>query len=335
MRLMGHEVRQVDLPTPRTRAGKLIRSIEWRVCNGPYTYSTNRRLLDAALEMRAELVWTEMGKLIYGSTLRRIRERLGCIMVNSYSDDFLDPMKRSRQYNRSIPVFDHIFTPRETNFPELKKYGARAVHKFWKGYNPKFHFPEVLTPEEMKTYGTDVVFAGHGEPSRFEPFCRVAQVARLIVWGNGWQKFDVPEPLRSCLRYRGAEHHEYRKAMCGAKIAIQFLSRWARDTQASRSFEIPACGVFMLADRTGDHQACFEEGKEAEFFSSTDELVDKIKFYLAHDEARRRIAEAGYQRCIASGYSNLERIRQMMEIVTGQPQRYPSPERTLQPSGIN
>ncbi len=323
MRMLGHTVDFVfERGEPLDYTLRVLKSLEWRLCNGPTTLVFNHLMVKRAVAYQPDIFWTEMGKLVYPSTIRKIRERCGCIMVNTYSDDFLDPMKRSRQYTRSIPHYDHIFTPRKINFPELYACGAQSVHMFWKGYNPDMHFPETLTPEEMKLYGTDVVFIGHGEPSRVEPFNRLAEVIpNMKVWGNEWHKCTLPEPLRSKIQFRGAEFDEYRKAMCGAKIGIQYLSLWARDGQASRSFEIPACGVFMLADRSEEHQASFEEGKEAEFFSSTDELVDKAKFYLAHDDLRRRIAQAGHRRCVESGYSNYDRIKTMLDAVT---ERVPS-----------
>lgn len=81
--------------------------------------------------------------------------------------------------------------------------------------------------------------------------------------------------------------------------------------------EIPGCGGFMMAERTKEHQSLFEEDKEAVFFSSNEELLDKCRYYLLHEEERARIAAAGHQRCISSGYSNEVGIRNMLEMVLG------------------
>ena len=98
-------------------------------------------------------------------------------------------------------------------------------------------------------------------------------------------------------------------------MAIQIPSRLAHDTHSSRSVEIPACRRMMLAERTTDHQILFEEDKEAVFFNSIQEMVDKAKYYIKHESVREKIAQAGYERCMRSGYSNYERARQMLELV--------------------
>ena len=80
------------------------------------------------------------------------------------------------------------------------------------------------------------------------------------------------------------------------------------DQHTTRTFEIPACGSLLLADRTEEHQEFFEEGKEAEFFDSCDELLDKLKFYCSNEAARKRIADGGYKRCKEGGYAYVCRV---------------------------
>ena len=40
----------------------------------------------------------------------------------------------------------------------------------------------------------------------------------------------------------------------------------------------------------------FKIGKEIEIFNSEEELIEKIRFYLNNDSARKKIAKAGYNR---------------------------------------
>jgi len=72
---------------------------------------------------------------------------------------------------------------------------------------------------------------------------------------------------------------------------------------AARSYEIPACGTFLLAMRTPQHLESYVEGREAEFFETPDELVRKARFYLDHDAERRAIARAGHERCVGDQYT--------------------------------
>ena len=63
-----------------------------------------------------------------------------------------------------------------------------------------------------------------------------------------------------------------------------------------RVFELGSTGTLMLCDRNPAIDEYYDRGKEYEDFDSLDECADKIRFYLAHEEARRRIAEAYYNR---------------------------------------
>lgn len=63
-----------------------------------------------------------------------------------------------------------------------------------------------------------------------------------------------------------------------------------------RNFEVPACGGFLLSGVAENLGEYYEIGKEIVTFDSTPDMIEKIKYYLAHDEEREAIALAGYER---------------------------------------
>ena len=54
----------------------------------------------------------------------------------------------------------------------------------------------------------------------------------------------------------------------------------------------------MLCYRQAEIEQCFEVGKECETFSNEQELLEKIRHYLAHPDERIAIALAGQQRTL-------------------------------------
>ena len=108
---------------------------------------------------------------------------------------------------------------------------------------------------------------------------------------------------------------EYNKALSGAKIALCIYSTLNRDVYTRRCFEIPATETFMLAPRTQEMMDYFEDGYEAVYYDSKDDLIDKIKTYLADNKALKTIADNGYLRAVNSGYDVVGRARNILGIV--------------------
>ena len=69
----------------------------------------------------------------------------------------------------------------------------------------------------------------------------------------------------------------------------------------------------MLAERTEEHHELFEEDKDAVYFGSDEELLDKVSYYLSHDAERQRIAKAGYERVTAGANTYQDRLKQILE----------------------
>jgi hypothetical protein len=203
---------------------------------------------------------------------------------------------RSRYFVRGIPIYDHLMTTKPFEVDLYRSLGARHLHLVPQGFS-SFARPTTLSLEQRDKYGCDVVFVGHRQPHYAARLNAVRGLGvRLKVWGSQkWRGYPA---------YAGSPvwGPEYAAAIAGAKIGLGLIGRHIPETTTTRTFEIPACGVFMLAERTVDALAFFKEGVEAEFFGSDEEMKDKIRYYLVHDAEREKIAAAGRHRAENSGY---------------------------------
>jgi spore maturation protein CgeB len=66
----------------------------------------------------------------------------------------------------------------------------------------------------------------------------------------------------------------------------------------ARPFELAGCNAFTISGRSEDIGKYYEENKEMVFYDGTKDLIQKIKYYLAHDAERQVVAYAGYKRTI-------------------------------------
>jgi hypothetical protein len=192
---------------------------------------------------------------------------------------------------------------------ELYGLGARAVKFLNKAYSSDIHRPIQVSEKDRQQLGGSVGFIGAYERERAESIAFLAENGISVrVWGGGcergwniWAKRHQHTNLQ--IETRGVWGDLYTRTICSFDINLGFLRKLNRDLQTTRSVEIPACGKFMLAERTAEHLGLFTEGVEAEFFSTNEELLQKCRHYLSWPDERETIALAGRQRCLRSGYS--------------------------------
>lgn len=63
-------------------------------------------------------------------------------------------------------------------------------------------------------------------------------------------------------------------------------------------FESTICGSFTLCEYTLGLEHFFEVGNEIDIFHDKEELLEKVKYYLVHEEEREKIAQKGYERAL-------------------------------------
>jgi len=62
-----------------------------------------------------------------------------------------------------------------------------------------------------------------------------------------------------------------------------------------RVWETIGCGTFLLTQRKDFIEDFFKDGEHLILFDTPEECAEKIKYYLAHEKERERIAKAGYE----------------------------------------
>lgn len=66
----------------------------------------------------------------------------------------------------------------------------------------------------------------------------------------------------------------------------------------ARIFEIPAAKGFLMTQSADNLSDYYIDGKEAIIWKTQEELIEKARYYLANEQEREAIAQAGYERTI-------------------------------------
>ena len=260
-----------------------------------------------------DLVWIEKGLMVRPESLAFIRQRQPhCRLVGFSPDDMMNKGNQSKFFLQGLSLYHHFITTKSFHVTELRALGCPDVIFMDNAYDPHTHRPVPVSETERAAYGGAVGFIGTWEDDRAQHISALARGGVSVrVWGGAWRQMrPVPAGLR--LEDRHLLGDDYAKGICSFDINLCFLRKCNRDLQTTRSVEIPACGAFMLAERSEEHLLLFKEGVEAEFFSSPHELLEKTQYYLQHPEQRKTIAEGGYHRCVSSGYSYRERLKAVL-----------------------
>ncbi|ETR66573.1 MAG: hypothetical protein OMM_05586 [Candidatus Magnetoglobus multicellularis str. Araruama] len=64
-----------------------------------------------------------------------------------------------------------------------------------------------------------------------------------------------------------------------------------------RLFEVTGIGSFLLTEYHPNIEELFKPGVEIETFKDSNELISKVKYYLANPDKREAIARRGQERC--------------------------------------
>lgn len=221
---------------------------------------------------------------------------------------------------RLAPYFDAVATGYSGAVPKYRALGVPVV------INSHFGVDVVRCQKTGEAKNIDVSFVGTWNPQRAKIVGALRRAGIPVeAYGNGWpsgglsQEGMVSVFSRSKISLslnqksfyiapRSIARLFFRRASLGETgwrikpDLLNFFSNLREWLQKNtlfvkgRHFEIPACGTMQISEDGDVLTERYIPDKEIIIYTGTDDLVYKVKYYLAHDDERERVAHAGYER---------------------------------------
>lgn len=261
----------------------------------------NKKLLSFDLS-KIDIIFVIKGNEIKSQTISTIKNKYPNIKLINFSlDDMYAKHNRSIYYTNAIKLYNLVVTTKSYNLEELPLLGVKNIMFTYQGFSKDIHKPVF----NSNNNNHDVLFIGYPEKERIDSILYLASNGfKIDIYGypNAWLKYNINhENIKN--HEKSLHGKEYAEAITNSKITLCFLRKINRDLHTSRSIEIPACKGFMLAERTNEHIDLFEEDKEAVYFGTNEELLQKVNYYLINEQERLRISKNGYDKCLNNKYS--------------------------------
>ena len=200
----------------------------------------------------------------------------------------VDTRTKIKKWAHLFPLIrncDYHFIPDTKTISQWKKINSNT---FWlpQGLQDEVYGkPKKITDEDKKRYSCDVSFAGSVRGSHKNRGIFLSAIKEIGISHKYWGCYGVP-------RVYDEEHN---KMVSLSKINIA-MSGWPGNGKYTsvRNYKIMGAGGFVLElYREGIHEIFPENVTRC--YTSPEDLVEKIKYWLDHDHERLAIANAGYE----------------------------------------
>ena len=266
------------VPALKKLGHEVIHFESWnRKCHSNYA-ELNRGLLATVNREHPDVMFVvQLNYEIWLETLRIIQSAGDVATICWTTDDSF----KYREVSRFIGSSYHAVT---TTYAEvLPMYHRDRIHNVlltqWAA-NSK-NLKESLAARECQ-YQVSFVGAAHGD--------RKERISRLndhgigvSCFGHGWPSGPVAAEKIS-------------QIMRESVISLNFANSKGQNQIKARTFEVPGAGGFLLTEYSPGLEKFYSVGNEIDVFSRTEDLVEKINYYLSHPDKRDAIARAGFKR---------------------------------------
>jgi spore maturation protein CgeB len=158
----------------------------------------------------------------------------------------------------------------------------------------------------------DLIYIGAAHLSKLATLAAIKRRYRARFRLHGW--FTWKKNVYFNLRYGfpgwiwAAKRRSYVPLYQRSKIGINLGDPGIYGIANYRLYDVPANGVMLICQGGEAINRFYQVGEEIVAYDSVPELLEKVDYYLAHDDERRKIALAGHRRVVQSyRFGNLTR----------------------------
>lgn len=277
------------------------KALNW-LLRSVYVSDFNFCALRLVESFRPDLIFVYKGAFLKAETVF-CWKRKGIPIVNFFPD--VSFLAHGTNIPECVPLFDHLFTTKTFGARDLRlNFGVDESNVSFipHGFDPGVHRPVSVD----SGFVCDASFIGNSSLHKIACLRRLKEGVHEIdlrIWGSTWNKHKQCI-LSNSIQASSVEGDLYALALSSSRINIALLSEKVDgasrgDQITSRTFHIPAAGGFMLHQRTEEVLQYFDEDVEMACFSSPDELINKVKYYLRYETSREQIRQRGHVRALA------------------------------------
>jgi len=279
----------------------------------------NAHLATVARDVRPEMLLVFKGTFVQAETIDFLR-RLGVRAYCFYPD--VSFRTHGPYLPTALPRYDWVFTTKSFGLHDLRdQIGMTRASRIDHAFDPDLHRPVRLTPDDIARYQCDISFIGTWSPKKEKVLTALAAArpnVRLRVWGDQWDRANAAGPLAKHIEYRAVVGAEYVRAIAASAINLGILSERRRgssngDQITSRTFHVPACGGFLLHERTDEVLHIFAHESSIVCYGDDAEMIQRIDEYLNAPDRRHAIADCG-RRTVESKHSWDARIQEILAL---------------------
>jgi hypothetical protein len=286
----------------------LLQRVERRLLDERRAQRISARALELLASTPSDLVVVVKGLDLAPGCVAEMRSRTGAPVVCFYPDD---PFQETRgtandRVRLAMPLYDCYFIWGRFLLSRIGAHTGRRVEYLPFGYDPTLSFPADKNQGPIAPVG----FIGGWDEERADWLRPLADLG-LIITGDGWHHLHRTDPLRRCLR-PAAMGAAMATVVAHTAINLNLLRKQNGTAHNMRTFELPACGAFMLTRRSEEQEEWFPEGIASAAFADPNELREAVLYYRDRPNDRASLAREAFARVQSHSYAH--RMEQLLSI---------------------